>query len=691
MNENLIVFINNNKYNIDKNSLNTLNIIDFCVSKGYIIPRFCYHSQLSIAGNCRMCLVELTDSIKPIVSCAMLLRPSIKIFTNTLLIKKARENVLEFLLINHPLDCPICDQGGECDLQDQTLIFGNDRGRFYELKKVSFDKNCNLFIKTIMTRCIHCTRCIRFLNDLNFNFELGMLGRGYNMEIGNYIENNINSELASNIIDLCPVGALTSKIYAFKARPWELINFKSFDILDIVSSTITISLQGTKIVRILPYNNDQINNLWLTDKARYFFDSFYFQRITNPYKFSKFYNKFIITNWYNFYKFIFFFKKNINFIKNINFFLNLNFLNLNDLVFFKSLNIKNLNLLDLQLNSIKLDKQKFIFEYRNYLLNKYELLNSLKKDKIIILLNNYNLKLKNPILNLEFIKNYKFNNNLFFFSINNNLLKNLNLKNLNFMNIFYLKFLKGSTFFNIFISKNIKFNNFKFYIINNILNFDLNIKILNLYNIEKFYLASNLFELNRFEFNFNLNNNLYKIKKNLNFMNIILEDNLYINNFLYKKLLNNFLFNIFFNSHYLYNLNLFKYNIFDFILPLNLFIENTISSFNIYGIYQKSYRINNWFKNSKSLAYFLKFLIINLNINYNKSYILNYNKIINKKIKFNNNFNLIKFYPNKKIKIINWFTQNIYKNIYIINNLTNHSLNLNKKIKNIIFSKNFKL
>jgi NADH dehydrogenase (ubiquinone) Fe-S protein 1 len=362
MNENLIVYINNNKYDIDKDNLNTLNIIDFCVLKGYVIPRFCYHSQLSIAGNCRMCLVEISDSIKPIVSCAMLLRPSIKIFTNTSLIKKARENVLEFLLINHPLDCPICDQGGECDLQDQTLLFGNDRGRFYELKKVSFDKNCNLFIKTIMTRCIHCTRCIRFLNDLNLNFELGMLGRGYNMEIGNYIENNINSELASNIIDLCPVGALTSKIYAFKARPWELINFKSFDILDTISSTITISLQGTKILRILPYNNDDINNVWLTDKARYFFDSFYLQRIANPYKFSKVYNKFIIVNWYNFYKFIFFFKKNVNFLKNVNFFLNLNFLSLNDLIFFKSLDNKNLNLIDFQLNNIKLIDKKFLYE-----------------------------------------------------------------------------------------------------------------------------------------------------------------------------------------------------------------------------------------------------------------------------------------------------------------------------------------
>lgn len=690
MNENLIVYINNNKYDIDKDNLNTFNIIDFCVSKGYVIPRFCYHSQLSIAGNCRMCLVEISDSIKPIVSCAMLLRPSIKIFTNTSLIKKARENVLEFLLINHPLDCPICDQGGECDLQDQTLLFGNDRGRFYELKKVSFDKNCNLFIKTIMTRCIHCTRCIRFLNDLNLNFELGMLGRGYNMEIGNYIENNINSELASNIIDLCPVGALTSKIYAFKARPWELINFKSFDILDTISSTITISLQGTKILRILPYNNDDINNVWLTDKARYFFDSFYLQRIANAYKFSKVYNKFIIVNWYNFYKFIFFFKKNVNFLKNVNFFLNLNFLSLNDLIFFKSLDNKNLNLIDFQLNNIKLIDKKFLYEYRNFLLNKSKLLNSLKKDKIIILLNNYNLRLKNPILNLEFIKNTKFNNNLFFFSFNNNILKNLDTKNLNFMNNFYLKFLKGNTFFNIFLSKNLKYNNYKFFILNNILNNNLNIKLFEFYNVKNFYLSTNLFELSRLELNLNLDNNLFKVK-NLNYLNIVLEDNLFLNNFFYKKTLSNFIFNILFSSHYLYNLDLNKFNIFDFILPLNLFIENNINSINIYGIFQKSYRVNNWFKNSKSLSSFLKFLIINLNINFNKNYILNMNKIIIKKIKYDTDLFKNKCFYIKKLKTINWFNQNIYKNIYIINNLTNNSLNLNKKFKDPKIYKNFKI
>lgn len=686
MNENLNIFVNNNSYPIKKNDLNNLNIIDFCLSKGYIIPRFCYHSQLSIAGNCRMCLVEISDSIKPIVSCAMLLRPSIKIFTNTSLIKKARENVLEFLLINHPLDCPICDQGGECDLQDQTLIFGNDRGRFYELKKVSFDKNCNFFIKTIMTRCIHCTRCIRFLNDLNLNFELGMLGRGYNMEIGNYIENNINSELASNIIDLCPVGALTSKTYSFKARPWELINFKSFDILDIIASSITISLQGTKILRILPYNNDQINNTWLTDKSRYFFDSFYFQRISNPYKFSKIYNKYIIMTWYDFYKFIFFFKKNLNFSKNLNFFLNLNFLSLNDLIFFKSLT--NINLINLQLDSSKTSLKKNNYEFRNYLLNKNEFLNYLKNDKIIIFFNNYNLRLKNPILNLEFLKQSKFNVNLFFFSLNNNILKNSNFKNLNFMNLFYIKLLKGNHFFNLFISKNIKINNYKFHIFNNMNNFNINIKLFENFKIKNYYLSLNLFELNKFEINLNLNYNLNNFQ-NLNYLNIILEDNLFLNNFLYKKVLQSFIFNIFFSTHNLCNLNLNNFKLFDFILPLNLFIENFINTFNIYGVYQKSYKINNWFKNSKSLNYFLKFLILNLNIKYNKNIISNFKNLISKKIKLNK-INYIFSNIKNKYKIINWFNQNIYKNMYIINNLTNYSINLNKSIRHIKYMKIFK-
>jgi hypothetical protein len=681
----LNIFINNKRYNINSQVLHDFNILDFCVSKGYVIPRFCYHSQLSIAGNCRMCLIEVSDSIKPIVSCAMVLKPSMKIYTNSSLIKKARENVLEFLLINHPLDCPICDQGGECDLQDQTLLFGNDRGRFYELKKVSLDKDCNFFIKTIMTRCIHCTRCIRFLNDLNFNFNLGMLGRGYNMEIGNYISKNIDSELASNIIDLCPVGALTSKTYSFKARPWELINFKSFDILDIVASTITISLQGTKILRILPYNNDSINNSWLTDKTRYYFDSFYFQRITNPYKFSRIFNKFIVSSWYKFYKFIFFFKTNVNIFKNLNFFFNLNFININDLIFLKSLDKEDILINDFQLNNInKMNNNQFIYEFRNYLIDKNSILNSLKNDKTIVILNNYNLKFKNPVLNLEFVRNYKFNNNLFFFTINSNIIKNLNFKNLNFMNFYYLKFLKGNSLINLFVSRSLKMNNFKLFVFNKISDDLNNLNFLKYFKIKNFYLSSNLFELNRLEFNLKFNKNNFQ-NFNLKYINFVLEDNMFINKFLYKKLLNKFIFNIFCGSHYICNLDLNIFKIFDFILPLSLFLENEMSSINIYGILQRSYRINNWFKNSKSFSYLLRFIILNLGIKYNKILLLDTKNKINLKVKnthVSSDLNRL-----EKKKNLNWFSQNVFKNIYIINNITNSSKNLVKgslslKIKN---------
>ncbi len=284
------LYLNNKKYFLlfkyRKDSL-LFNLIDYILTNNIVIPRFCYHSQLAIAGNCRMCLVENTEMIKPIVSCATILKENLKIFTNSNLVKKAREYILEFLLINHPLDCPICDQGGECDLQDQTLLFGSDKGRFYELKKITINKECSFFVKLIMTRCIHCTRCIRFLKDLNNNHELGMLGRGSHMEIGNYINSNINNEFVSNIADLCPVGALTLKFSEFKNRVWELVSFKFFDILDSTASTLNFFLSGEKIVRVLPYNNKFINNQWITDRSRYLFDSFYNNRLDHVYSFSK--------------------------------------------------------------------------------------------------------------------------------------------------------------------------------------------------------------------------------------------------------------------------------------------------------------------------------------------------------------------------------------------------------------------
>ena len=222
------VVINGVEVLVDKNS----TVLQACESIGIEIPRFCFHERLSVAGNCRMCLVEIEKSPKPQASCALPVMNNMKIFTDTPLVKKAREAVLEFLLINHPLDCPICDQGGECDLQDQAMIYGSDSSRFYEYKRGVENKNIGPLVKMIMTRCIHCTRCVRFMSEVAGLGDFGTTGRGNSTEIGTYIEKNLNSELSGNIVDLCPVGALTSKSYAFKARPWELTSFDTLDISD---------------------------------------------------------------------------------------------------------------------------------------------------------------------------------------------------------------------------------------------------------------------------------------------------------------------------------------------------------------------------------------------------------------------------------------------------------------------------
>ena len=258
------------------------SILQACEIAGVIIPRFCYHERLSVAGNCRMCLVEVDKMPKLQASCAVPVLPNMIIKTNSLSVKKAREGVLEFLLINHPLDCPICDQGGECDLQDQSLVYGGDRSRFKEFKRAVEDKNCGPLIKTIMTRCIHCTRCIRFINEIVGAPELGTSGRGNSIEISNYISKFFSSELSGNIIDLCPVGALTSKPYAFLSRPWELKSTESIDLFDSIHSNIRIDTRGYDIMRILPRLNESINEEWISDKARFSFDGLSVQRLTVP-------------------------------------------------------------------------------------------------------------------------------------------------------------------------------------------------------------------------------------------------------------------------------------------------------------------------------------------------------------------------------------------------------------------------
>lgn len=274
----LDVFVNGSKVTIDSR----MSVLQACELAGFDVPRFCYHERLSVAGNCRMCLVEVEKAPKLAASCAMPLMPGMKISTNSPAVRKAREGVLEFLLINHPLDCPICDQGGECDLQDQAMVYGSDRGRFREYKRAIEDKNCGPLVKTIMTRCIHCTRCVRFANEIAGITDLGTSGRGNQIEIGMYVEKLLKSEFSGNVIDLCPVGALTSKPYAFSARPWELRSIESIDTLDSVCSNIRVDVRGYEIMRILPSLNEELNEEWLNDKSRFSFDGLKRQRLCDP-------------------------------------------------------------------------------------------------------------------------------------------------------------------------------------------------------------------------------------------------------------------------------------------------------------------------------------------------------------------------------------------------------------------------
>jgi len=267
-------------------------ILQACEAAGAEIPRFCYHERLSIAGNCRMCLVEVQGGPpKPVASCAMGVRdlrpgpngePPV-VFTKSPMVKKAREGVMEFLLVNHPLDCPICDQGGECDLQDQAMAYGVDSSRFHENKRAVEDKYIGPLVRTSMNRCIHCTRCVRFTNEVAGVGDLGAIGRGEDMEITTYLEHAMGSELQGNVIDLCPVGALTSKPYAFKARPWELIKTESVDVMDAVGSAIRIDTRGREVMRILPVVNEDVNEEWISDKTRFIWDGLKTQRLDRPY------------------------------------------------------------------------------------------------------------------------------------------------------------------------------------------------------------------------------------------------------------------------------------------------------------------------------------------------------------------------------------------------------------------------
>ena len=282
------IIIDGHEVEVDPN----LTLIQACEQAGIEVPRFCYHERLSIAGNCRMCLVEVVGGPpKPAASCAMQVKdlrpgpngePSV-IKTNSPMVKKAREGVMEFLLINHPLDCPICDQGGECDLQDQAVAYGVDFSRFREAKRASDDLDLGPLVATTMTRCISCTRCVRFTTEVAGITQMGQTGRGEDAEITSYLNMTLDSNLQGNIIDLCPVGALTSKPYAFTARPWELSKTESIDVMDALGSNIRVDTKGREVMRILPRNNDDVNEEWISDKTRFVWDGLRRQRLDTPY------------------------------------------------------------------------------------------------------------------------------------------------------------------------------------------------------------------------------------------------------------------------------------------------------------------------------------------------------------------------------------------------------------------------
>lgn len=329
-------YINNIKFNYDiefnsnhKNDYWKQNapLIEYCETVGVNIPHYCYHKNLSISGNCRMCLVELKNSPKPVVSCSMSAKSCLnnsKVYTDSPLVKKARENILEFLLLNHPLDCPICDQGGECDLQDQSFFFGISKKRFYNFKRVVTDKNIGPIVKTVMTRCIHCTRCVRFSSEIAGTNELGMFGRGLDSEIGTYVQKTFQSELSGNVIDLCPVGALTSKPYPFVSRNWELKNVNSVDFSDSSIIDLQVYLKNNKIVKILPGIDKQINKTnWISDKTRFNFDGMFSseriltgyvingnKKVLNNFSWKSLFNEIIITLYFHDHLNKHFFNKN---------------------------------------------------------------------------------------------------------------------------------------------------------------------------------------------------------------------------------------------------------------------------------------------------------------------------------------------------------------------------------------------
>lgn len=666
------IYINGIKLRVNKN----LTVLQACNNLKIEIPKFCFQENLQIAGNCRMCLVEIENSPKPVASCAMPITNNMKIFTETPLVQKARESVLEFLLINHPLDCPICDQASECDLQDQTLIFGSDRSRFFFKKRVVEDKYCGPFIKTIMTRCIHCTRCVRFANEICGIDNLGTTGRGNKTEINFYYQNIFNSEFSGNLIDLCPVGALTSKPFTFRARSWELKKREGIDILDSIGSNIKVDIFNNEIVRILPKTNFNINKEFISNKTRFFFDSLKYQRIKYPLLKDQ-NNKFQKISWSKALNIL---NKKLNTIDSSNikiiigdlieleslFLLkkNLNKLGISNILFEKYLNNKNL-----KINS---DIPN------NFLFN--TTLKSIEKNDVCLIVNS-NIREEGSILNLHLINRLKKGNfEIAYLGHNNDF--TFPIQNLGLTNDVLIKILLGKHFFcrklkkaknpiiifdeSILNQKNSyflisKFRNLKTFSNNNINFFNTKTGFINFLeiNFDKSKLDSNSEEI-LFLFNTDL-----KIKKSKN--------NFYI-----------------YQGHH-FTVDAQNSNL---ILPGLTFLEKKGTYINLEGIIQKGDQLLNLSteqrKDSIIFKYLYKFLLNKNQSKKKESLFLIFKEIFpylsKKKLKIINNISENKKFSNININFLN----SLIKNFYYSNILEQYSKILINSKKIIKKNNNFK-
>jgi hypothetical protein len=657
--------------------MNDLSILEACSFLGFYIPRFCYHESLSVAGSCRMCLVKIESDEKPILSCLTQIDNGFEILINDPYVKKARSNILNFLLLNHPLDCPICDQAGECDLQDQFLNFGGSFSRNFFNKRGVEDKLVNPFIKTIMSRCIHCTRCVRFDMEIVNGGFFSVLGRGFNTEIGNYLKtNSLNSEFSSNVIDLCPVGALTSKVYSFKARPWELVSTETIDLTDGFGSNIYVDTSGIDVVRVYPRDNKEINNTLITDKARFSYDAF-----TNSHSLiqlttiSDFINRSF--NFNDFHKFLNEFNKYFN-IKE-----------------------KNLILINEELSLEYLD----LFNNISILFPSVELCSISSKND-----SNFFINLNNDISSLNV---YDSIYSCFLFSVNpkiENALINIKLNNLinnNFLKIYSLGYKYKSNFNSFFINLSM-FDLITFFQGKNIL-----LSSLLFENSPLFIIGSSL-KKRGICFNF-LKFFFCKINSSILFFNIYNKANSlgvsYFNikplnkNILKKaktyfcyKLKENFFLrkNFLFNDKFIFWLNTHK-SLFlirkGFEIPVkNLFQENGIflnlefrpqiskiaildSNFKSSFFFFKSLFFSKFFKKTSHLYFFFKLAFYN-----DKFFILkkkNISLFIDKKFK-KLNFLSISSYPNKP-QLDNFYISNYYtqysKNMLVSSNFSNKYFN----------------